>query len=280
MSDTPPESSDSSPSVDAVSDPVRTYLEQCLPPDPPALDDVEARLAQSPDDPAVLEWYAQSLYSARRFSESVAIYDHLLKAAPTTLHWLLERSNACYLLDDVARAKDGWEEILEYSPHSRIGVLAHGLLHKRPPEIPQGGPRRVALPTGPARPAVGPVQKNLMGELLATGPGDRGGAGRVPQPVKALVIALAAFVAMYVTQPGPETPPASATASPSSVATAAPQPEYTVVPGLGGRPRRRRVRPTPQPPPPGQAVQEQSIRRYSTVFLALGAGVVAIMALR
>ena len=86
-----------------------------------ALENVQKLLAESPDDPNLLDWYAFLCYSHGRFDESVEIYDRLIKEGNSKLEHHFYLGNACYKSGDVKRAISEWRYVVNDAPSKKIG---------------------------------------------------------------------------------------------------------------------------------------------------------------
>ncbi|MBI4862127.1 MAG: hypothetical protein HY815_18005 [Candidatus Riflebacteria bacterium] len=226
--------------------------------DPTVLPEIRAKLEAAPEDPALLEWYAHSLYSCRHHDESIKVYDRLLKIEPSNLQWLLYRANALFIVGQHERARDGWMEILEYSPDSRIGRRAQGLLKGERPKESETGQGRPGPPRPPPTPRVadGPVR---TGQSLS--PGGRRHRGLVL--VGSIAGIALAFYALLA--PGPPAP----VASPSAVVSVTPTPSDSASDSPRARRRRARIphRPAPPKKPPGHFEQEVQIRQIAGMLI-------------
>ncbi len=80
----------------------------------------KAKLAEDPNNPLILDWYAFLLYTARRIPEAIEIYERLLKSNEATPNALYYLGNAYLKMSELNKAMKCWDCLKKIDPQNPL----------------------------------------------------------------------------------------------------------------------------------------------------------------
>jgi len=86
-----------------------------------ALEDVEAMLAEAPDDENLKDWYAFLCYSHGNLVKAISLYTELLESGSENLDYHFYLANAHFKQGDLRSAVEHWRVVVKKGPHKTIG---------------------------------------------------------------------------------------------------------------------------------------------------------------
>ena len=94
------------------------------------IEEIEAKLAEDPNNPDLLDWLAFMYYSNNQMEKAIEIYQRALNLnyENETQHYYL--GNSFYKMGNIDRAIEEWEVVVSLKPDSKIASNAQERINK------------------------------------------------------------------------------------------------------------------------------------------------------